>query len=106
MQQKPEEFDNRIEIQKCLAEQEKFLQIKKKIETIDNFDGIFSFLNNEFRCEIYYQGRHYPSVFHASQAARTNDITIREKISLAHSIQELWQLASKIKDPLDWQDRR
>ena len=38
---------------------------KRKIETIDNFNGVFDFLNNEYPCEVFFEGRVYPSVFHA-----------------------------------------
>ena len=94
------------EIDKYFQDQANFYLAKRKIETIDNFNGVFDFLNNEFPCEIYYEGRIYPSVFHASQAARSTKDHERAKIALAESMQELYELVTEIEDPEDWQLRR
>lgn len=97
---------NREEIDKYFEDQAHFYLTKKKIETIDNFNGIFDFLNNEYQCEVYFEGRYYPTVFHASQAARSDQDHIRAKISHADSMQELYELATLIKDPTDWANKR
>ena len=94
------------EVDKFFAEQAHFYLAKKKIETIDNFNGVFDFLNNEYPCEVYYEGRTYPSVFHASQAARSTKDHERAKIALAESMQELYEIVTEIEDPDDWQSRR
>ena len=97
---------NREEIDKYFEDQAHFYITKKKLETIDNFNGIFDFLNNEYQCEIYYEGVYFPTVFHASQAARSDESHIRAKISHADSMQELYELATLIKDPPDWTNKR
>ena len=94
------------EVDKFFAEQAHFYLAKKKIETIDNFNGVFDFLNNEYPCEVYYEGRIYPSVFHASQAARSTKDHERAKIALAESMQELYEIVTEIEDPDDWQSKR
>jgi predicted NAD-dependent protein-ADP-ribosyltransferase YbiA (DUF1768 family) len=40
---------------------------------IESFTGPFRFLSNFYMCEIIHEGRFYPSVEHAYQAAKTND---------------------------------
>lgn len=94
------------EIDKYFQDQAHFLMAKRKIETIDNFNGVFDFLNNEYPCAVYYEGRLYPSVFHAFQAARSDLDHQRAKIALAESLQELYELATEIEDPHDWANKR
>lgn len=100
------QMTNREEIDKYFEDQAHFYLTRKKLETIDNFNGIFDFLNNEYRCWVYFEGRYYPSVFHASQAARSELDHIRAKISHAESMQELYELATEIKDPAEWHNKR
>lgn len=94
------------EVDKYFQDQAHFMIAKRKIETIDNFNGVFDFLNNEFPCRIYFEGRVYPSVFHAFQAARSEKDHERAKIALAESLQELYELATEIEDPSEWINKR
>lgn len=94
------------EIDKYFQDQAHFLMAKRKIETIDNFNGVFDFLNNEYPCAIFFEGRLYPSVFHAFQAARSEKDHERAKIAMAESLQELYELATEIEDPNDWANKR
>jgi RNA recognition motif-containing protein/predicted NAD-dependent protein-ADP-ribosyltransferase YbiA (DUF1768 family) len=94
------------EIDKYFQDQAHFMMAKRKIETIDNFNGVFDFLNNEYPCTVYFEGRLYPSVFHAFQAARSEKDHERAKISMAESLQELYELATEIEDPTDWVNKR
>lgn len=91
---------------KYFLDQADFMRTKSKIERIDNFNGAFDFLNNEYPSTVYYEGRFYPSVFHAFQAARSDKDHERAKISLAESMQELFELAIEIDDPEDWFAKR
>lgn len=63
-------------------------------------------MNNDYPSEVYYKGMLYPSVSHAFQAARTELPHIRKKISMADSLEELYELASKIENPADWESNR
>lgn len=94
------------EIDKYFQDQAHFMIAKRKIETIDNFNGVFDFLNNEYPCAVYLEGRLYPSVFHAFQAARSEKDHERAKIALAESLQELYELATEIEDPPEWANKR
>lgn len=51
-------------------------------ESILGFTGEYSFLSNFHPCNIVFEGKLYPTVEHAYQAAKTLDSTHREKIRL------------------------
>ena len=93
---------NKSEVDQYFEDQAKFLIEKQKLERIDNFNGYFDFLNNDYPCDIYFEGLIFKSVSHAYQAARSKLQHIREKIALADSIIEMYDIAAKIEDPLDW----
>ena len=93
---------NKSEIDQYFEDQARFLLEKQKLETIDNFNGYFEFLNNEFPTPVYYDGRIYKSVSHAFQAARSQEQHIREKIVRADTIMEMYEIAAKVEDPPDW----
>ncbi len=90
------------DIDQYFSEQAAFLLQKQKLERIDNFNGYFDFLNNEFPCTVYYSGLFFKSVAHAYQGARAEEPHIRQKISMADSALELYEIASKVVDPQDW----
>jgi len=50
---------------------------------INKFDGEHSFLSNFFECDITFEGKHYPSVEHAFQAAKTLNETERSIVCAA-----------------------
>eukprot|EP01017_Pseudomicrothorax_dubius_P024323 TRINITY_DN2586_c0_g4_i5.p1 TRINITY_DN2586_c0_g4~~TRINITY_DN2586_c0_g4_i5.p1 ORF type:complete len:393 (-),score=64.20 TRINITY_DN2586_c0_g4_i5:615-1793(-) len=101
-------FDNanQSEIDKYFEDQAAFYLTKRKMERIDNFNGYFDFLNNEYPCAVYYDGNLYKTVYHAYQAARTDLIHIREKIKYADTLAELFEIAAQVEDSPDWTHRR
>jgi hypothetical protein len=54
---------------------------KQEVLPITQFQGYYEFLSIEYPAWVYYEGFIYPSVATAFQAARTNDVVIRRKIS-------------------------
>ncbi len=93
---------NKSDVDQYFDEQAKFLIEKQKLETIDNFNGYFDFLNNDYFSDVYYDGLVYPSVSYAYQAARSTEQYIREKIVRADTLGEMYEIASKVDDPEDW----
>jgi len=93
---------NKSDVDQYFDEQAKFLIEKQKLETIDNFNGYFDFLNNDYGCDVYYDGLVYKSVSYAYQAARSTEQHIREKIVRADTLGEMYEIASKVDDPADW----
>ncbi len=87
---------NKSEVDQYFEDQARFLLEKQKLETIDNFNGYFDFLNNEFPCPVYYDGLVYKTVSHAYQAARSQEQYIREKIVRADTVMEMYEIAAKI----------
>lgn len=51
--------------------------------TIAGFTGKYSFLSNFYQADIEYEGRTYPTIEHALQAAKTLDAQARYVISIA-----------------------
>jgi len=47
---------------------------------IKEFQGEYRFLSNFWPCRVYYEGKKYPSVEHAYQAAKTLDLKKRAMI--------------------------
>ena len=97
---------NRSEIDQYFEDQAAFLLQKQKLDRIDNFNGYFDFLNNEYPCQIYFDGLLFKSVAYGYQAARSFQRHIREKIALADNTNELYEIASKINDPENWSSLR
>lgn len=52
---------------------------------ICKFDGKYSFLSNFYPCNVIYDGMRYPSVEHAYQAAKTNNVSDRKYIACCES---------------------
>ena len=97
---------NRSEVDQYFEDQAKFLLDKKKLERIDNFNGYFDFLNNEYPCSVMFEGMVYKSVSFAFQAARTTEQYLREKIQLSDSAMEMYEIAARIDDPPEWSKKR
>lgn len=97
---------NRSEIDQYFEDQASFLLQKQKLDRIDNFNGYFDFLNNEYPCQVFFDGLLFKSVSYAYQASRSTERHIREKISLADTPAELYEIASKIDDPENWNSKR
>ena len=97
---------NKSEIDQYFEEQANFYVRKRELERIDNFNGYFDFLNNDFPCPVYYEGLIYKAVSYAFQAARATEQYIREKIVRADTLMEMYEIAANIEDPPDWQKNR
>lgn len=90
------------DIQKLAA----YTELQDKKNTIDEFVGHFDFLDNDYPALVYYENIMYPSVNAAFQAARTNQVFIREKLARIDTPNELWSIAADIEDPPNWEAER
>lgn len=99
-------MENPEDIERYFNDQAKFHFAKLNVETIDDFNGDFGFLNNEYEAEVYYEGLLYPNVYSAFQASRSSKEFIRKQISEAKSSYEVYSLSQQIEDPKDWPSRR
>lgn len=52
-------------------------------EPITSFTGRYRFLSNFYEVEIWFGGRQYPTVEHAYQAAKTDNVEVKRKIQRA-----------------------
>lgn len=91
---------------KYFADQANFYFKKKKLERIDNFNGDFAFLNNDYPCDVHFDGAMYPNVFNAFQAARDSTGMYRSHFQKPLSVYQRHELSRKIQDPKDWGARR
>lgn len=67
-----------------------------KNEKVNEFSGDYEFLRNDFPCIVSFEGDMYPSVEHAFQAAKTNDVAIRQQIRGAVNGNEAKRIGRKI----------
>lgn len=72
---------------------------------IDRFEGKYEFLRNDYPCNIEFEYNIYPSVEHAFQAAKTNDIQIRIQIRQATAM-DAKKIGRSLQVPLDWDSKR
>ena len=79
---------------------------QQKLSKIDSFTDYFDFLHNNFQTPVYFSGILYPSVSHAYHAARSNDERTRRAILNAETFQSLGNIALRINDPIDWQEKK
>jgi ribA/ribD-fused uncharacterized protein len=70
---------------------------------ISSFKGAFSFLSNFYPCHIRFEGRDYPSVEHAYQAAKTQDDDQRATIAIASTAGVAKQLGKKVTLRPGWE---
>jgi ribA/ribD-fused uncharacterized protein len=75
-----------------------------KIDVIDSFSGIYSFLSNFHPSPIIYGGLVYPTVEHAFQAMKTQDHAMRRKISDASGPRVAKTLGRNVELRPDWDD--
>ncbi|KRX10356.1 SMAD/FHA domain [Pseudocohnilembus persalinus] len=81
--------------------------VNKQEDRIEGFTGdYFSFLHNDFPSLIRFSNLLFPSISSAFQAARSQSQEEREAIASVDSPEELWDLAVKIEDPEDWEQRK
>ena len=71
---------------------------------IDIFDGDFDFLSNFSLAEVELDGRKYPTVEHAYQAAKTFDQEWRERIQSASTPGRAKRLGRKVPLHPDWEE--
>ena len=71
---------------------------------IKEFQGKYRFLSNFYPVFIEYDGKTYPSVEHAYQAAKTLDLKERDKIRQATTPGQAKKLARSITLREDWDD--
>lgn len=73
---------------------------------ITDFRGEHDFLSNGYPCNILHENQVYPSVEHAFQAAKTNDLVEREKIRTAPDAPAAKVLGRAVSIAPDWDARR
>jgi ribA/ribD-fused uncharacterized protein len=69
---------------------------------IDHFDGDFKFLSNFYPVEVMYENIVYPSVEHAYQAAKTDDLARRLLIRNLETAGQAKREGGKVKLYPDW----
>lgn len=72
--------------------------------SITHFDGNYAFLSNFFPAEVELDGKIYPSVEHAYQAAKTFDPEIREKVRTLNTPNKAKQAGKSMKLRPDWEN--
>jgi len=70
---------------------------------ITKFTGRHDFLSNFYPCLIYYEAISYPSVEHAYQAAKTDNLDIRRTIARALSPAKAKKLGRCVELRADWE---
>jgi len=74
--------------------------------TINLFKGPHQWLSNFWPCEVTLDGVTYPSVEHAYQAAKTEDLTVRTLIRNAHTAGAAKRLGKRVEIRPDWLEMR
>jgi len=77
---------------------------EKSAKVIDRFSGEHDYLSNFFLSPIPFEGKEYPSVEHAYQAAKTINPEEREKIRLASTPGLSKKMGRLVELRLDWGD--
>lgn len=70
---------------------------------ITSFTGEYAFLSNFYPCQVVWDGKIYPSVEHAYQAAKTLDPQEREIIRLAPTPGKARRLGRRVTMRPDWE---
>jgi len=73
-------------------------------ESIDRFDGEYSFLSNFHPVEIWLDGEKYPTVEHAFQAAKTLDENEREWVRRCPTPGAAKRMGKRVTLREDWED--
>lgn len=74
------------------------------MNSIDSFEGRYRFLSNFWMCELDYDGMIYPSSEHAYQAAKTTDITTRQKIASLSTAYDAKKAGKSVRIRPDWDE--
>jgi len=75
-----------------------------KLPPITQFSGLYRWLSNFWPIQIEYEGKIYPSVEHAYQAAKTLDNGDREAIRIEPNPAAAKKLGNKVQLREDWED--
>ena len=100
------ELEDQNDIDNYFQNQTTYQFAKQKLEIINNFNDDFSFLNNSYPSEVYYQGKIYPCVFNAFQAARTNNDFFKKLLQKSQTPEKIYEIAIQINNPKDWNLKR
>jgi len=73
-------------------------------ESIEHFNGPFSFLSNFYPAEVHLDGLEYPTVEHAFQAAKSVSLQHRERVQSASTPGKAKRLGRGVKLRHDWED--
>lgn len=73
-------------------------------DAIRSFKGKYSFLSNFYPCIVVFEGRKYPSVEHAFQAAKTLDEDERINCAVSPSAADARTFGRHVKLRPDWED--
>lgn len=71
---------------------------------IDSFTGEYAFLSNFYRCSLIIDGECYFTVEHAFQAAKTSDLTSKERIRNAVSARMAKRYGRRAMLRPDWEE--
>jgi hypothetical protein len=99
-------WPDRCDMVVWLMDQLDKLQSKNQMATIDKFDGDFGFLSNFWPSKVTLDGVEFDNVEAAFQAAKTHDLTEREKIRSASTPGKAKKLGRKVSLREDWNDIR
>jgi predicted NAD-dependent protein-ADP-ribosyltransferase YbiA (DUF1768 family) len=100
------ELEDQKDIDKYFEDQTTYKLAKQKFEIIDNFNEEFSFLNNSYPSEVFFEGKIYPSIFNAYQASRTVNDFFRKLLQKTQTPEKIYEIAVQITDPIDWNTKR
>lgn len=73
---------------------------------VNDFNGIYQYLNNDYPTWVALDGVLYPSASIAYQAARTDNPALRQALNEVESYEKFKQLALTIPNPSDWGNRK
>jgi|SRR5665213_649416 len=72
------------------------------MKTINSFKGDNAFLSNFHPCHVVYEGMVFPSVEHAYQAAKTDDLVLREQVQQSPTAGKAKALGRKLVIRQNW----
>ncbi len=75
-------------------------------QTVDHFTGAYAFLASDYWADVLFEEQLYPTVEHASQAAKTKSVVQRERIRRAPTPQQARRLGQRLRLRADWKTFR
>jgi predicted NAD-dependent protein-ADP-ribosyltransferase YbiA (DUF1768 family) len=79
---------------------------KEDSAPINDFNGHYQFLNNDHPAWVSFDGVLYPSASIAYQAARTDNLGVRQALSEVTTYEKFKEIALSIPNPVDWTFRK